>query len=86
MIWWILALAVLTILSYLVDVGGLAFLKELRIPFLQASLLSVLILLCTLGVLGRMLLMSGRSEKEGLIQKIRELEDKIKALQGKKEV
>jgi hypothetical protein len=86
MIWWILALAVLTILSYLVDVGGLAFLKELRVPFLQASLLSILILLCTLGVLGRMLLMSGRGEKEDLVQKIRELEDKIKTLQGKREV
>lgn len=86
MIWWILALAVLTILSYLVDVGGLTFLQELRVPFFHASLLSILILLCALGVLGRMLLMSGRAEKEGLTQKIRELEDKIKTLQGKREV
>ena len=86
MIWWILALAVLTILSYLVDVGALVFLQELRVPLLQASLLSVLILLCTLGVLGRMLLMAGRGEKERLTQKIRELEGKIKTLQGKREV
>jgi len=86
MVWWILALAVLTILSYLADVGGLTFLQELRVPFLQASLLSILILLCTIGALGRMLLMAGRGEKESLTQKIRELEDKIKTLQGKREV
>ena len=86
MIWWILALVVLTILSYLVDVGALTFLQDLRVPLLQASLLSILILLCTLGVLGRMLLMAGRGEKEHLTQKIRELEGKIKTLQGKKEV
>ena len=74
MIWWVLSLAVLTVLSYLADVGTLMFFRGLRIPFLNASLLSVLLLLCTLGILVRMLRLKSRGEKENLRLAISRLE------------
>lgn len=74
MVWWILFLAVLTILSYLTDVGIIGFFKDLTIPFLNASLLSFLLLLCTLGILIRMLSRKKKGEKERLMEKIRQLE------------
>jgi len=80
MIWWVLALAVLTILSYLSDVGVISFMQTLRIPFLNAFLLSILILLCTAGILGRMLFMARRGEKESLRERIVELEKNLKTL------
>jgi hypothetical protein len=74
MVYWIFFLTVLTILSYLADVGVLTFFQEIRIPFLDASLLSVLLLLCTLGILVRMLTMRRKGEKESLAARIAELE------------
>lgn len=85
MIWWVLALAVLTILSYLSDVGVLSFMQTLRIPFLNASLLSLLILLCTAGILGRMLFMAKKGEKESLREKIGDLERRLKAAPSEEE-
>jgi len=76
MIWWILVLAVLTILSYLADAGVWTLLQDIRIPFLNASLLSVLLLLCTLGILLRMLSMRSKGEKEKLRSMVRDLEKK----------
>jgi hypothetical protein len=76
MIWWILALSVLTILSYLADAGVWTLLQDIRIPMLNASLLSVLLLLCTLGILLRMLYMRSKGEKERLRSQVRELEQK----------
>ncbi len=79
MTWWILFLTVLTILSYLSDVGVLKFLQDIRIPFLHASLLSVLLLLCTLGILVRMLWMRKKGEKEALLSRLAQLEQVSKA-------
>jgi hypothetical protein len=76
MIWWILALAVLTILSYLADAGVWTLLKDISVPLLNASLLSLLLLLCTLGILIRMLCMRSRGEKEKLRAMVKELEQK----------
>ena len=81
MIWWVMALVVLTILSYLADVGVLTFLQELKIPGLSASILSILILLCTAGILARMLVMARKGEREALRQRISELEGKLRASQ-----
>ena len=74
MIWWVLVLAVLTILSYLADAGVWTLLQDIRLPMLNASLLSVLLLLCTLGILFRMLTMRSRGEKERLRSMVHELE------------
>ncbi len=76
MIWWVLVLAVLTILSYLADAGVWTLLQDIRVPLLNASLLSLLLLLCTLGILLRMLYMRSRGEKEKLRSMVHELERK----------
>jgi len=76
MIWWVLVLSALTILSYLADAGVWTLLQDIRIPILNASLLSVLLLLCTLGILIRMLYMRNRGEKERLRSMVHQLEQK----------
>lgn len=77
MIWWVSFMVILTVLSYLNDTGVIGFLKDVRIPFLEASLLSFLILVGTAGILIRMLWMRRRGEKEGLHEKIRRLEQEL---------
>jgi len=85
MIWWIFALTFVTILSYLSDVGILPFMQNLRVPFFNASILSILILLCMLGVLVRLLYMAKKGEKEILRKRINELEKQLKTPQEKEE-
>ena len=85
MAYWILILAVVTILSYLSDVGILPFLENLRIPFLNASIVSILILLCMIGVLGRMLQKAKKGEKESLKERILELEKELNTVKEKQE-
>lgn len=82
MIWWVLVLVVLAISSYLSDVGIFTFMHTLRIPLLNASLLSVLILLCTAGILGRMRWMARKGEKESLRSMIDDLEKRLKTSPG----
>jgi hypothetical protein len=79
MAWWVLALAVLSVLSYLSDVGVMTWLN-LRVPFLNASLLSVLILLAAAGGLARMLSMKRKGQRELMAKKIQDLEAKLAAL------
>lgn len=76
MIWWILALTVVTILSYFADTGVWTLLQDIKIPVLNASLLSFSLLFCTLGILLRMLMMRSRGEKEKLRSKLAQLEQK----------
>lgn len=86
MVWWVLILAVVAVTSYLSDVGVLSFMRELRVPFLNASLTSILILLCTVGLLGRMLMKMKIGKKEILADRIIELEKKMISLYGEKEL
>jgi hypothetical protein len=79
MAWWVLALAVLSVLSYLSDVGVMTWLN-LRVPFLNASLLSVLILLAAAGGLARMLSMKRKGQRELMAKKILDLEAKLATL------
>ena len=83
MIWWVLLLVVITILSYLSDVGVITFLQDWRVPFLNASALSILILLCLIGLLVRMMRMSKKGEKEALREKVRQLEKELSGLKGR---
>jgi hypothetical protein len=85
MIWWIVILAFLTILSYLSDIGVLIFLKDLRIPFLNASIMSILLLLCAAAMLIRVLLKIKQKEKERLGTKITALERELQAFKEKVE-
>lgn len=83
MIWWIMLLVILSILSYLSDVGVLSFLN-VRVPVLNASLLSLLILLAAAGLLSRMLWMKKKGRRENLETKIQELEGRLAALASEK--
>ena len=80
---WILFLAVLAILSYLTDVGMISFLQNLKVPALNASLLSVLILFSVAGLLFKMLWMRKKAEKEHLRERILELERDLRSLKDK---
>ena len=85
MILWVIILAVLTILSYLSDIGILTFLKDLRIPFLNASIMSILLLMCAAVMLIRVLLKIIQKEKEMLGTKITVLERELQAFKEKVE-
>ncbi len=82
MISWVFLLVIVTILSYLSDVGVLTFMQDLRVPFLNASLMSVLVLLCLIGLLIRMMKMSKKGEKEALKEKVKQLEKELSDLKG----
>ena len=82
MVWWVFGLVIVTILSYLSDVGVIAFMQDWKVPFLNASFLSILILLCLIGLLVRMMRMSKKGEKEILKEKIKELEKEIAKRKG----
>ena len=82
MIWWVFWLVVVTILSYLSDVGALTFLQYWKVPFLNASLTSILILLCLIGLLSRMMRMSKKGEKEALREKVKQMEKELSDLKG----
>jgi spore maturation protein SpmA len=80
MIWWVGFMVILTVLSYLNDTGVISFLGNVRIPFLDASLLSFLILVGTAGILIRMLWMRRRGEKEGLKERVKRLEKELSGI------
>jgi hypothetical protein len=77
MIWWVFLLVILSVLSYLNDTGVLSVLQNVRIPFLHASLLSFVILVCAAGILLRMLWKKKRGEKENLRERIVRLEKEL---------
>jgi len=83
MIVWVIILTVLAVLSYLSDIGVLPFLQDLRIPFLNASIMSVLLLLCAAAMLIRVLLKMKQKEKEMLGTKITALEEELQAFKEK---
>jgi len=85
MVIWILVLAVLTIFSYLSDMGLLQFLQNFRVPFLNASIMSLLILLCTAAMLVRILTKVRSKEKEALGTKVGQLYKELQALKEKQE-
>jgi large-conductance mechanosensitive channel len=78
MLWWVLLLLVLVILSYLSQLGVL-FTMQIKSPYLVATIINVLILSCIVGVVIRILKRTKKKEKETLILKVKELEDKLKA-------
>ncbi|MBC8358883.1 MAG: hypothetical protein ISS41_03820 [Candidatus Aminicenantes bacterium] len=85
MVIWILVLAVLTIFSYLSDMGLFQFLQNFRVPFLNASIMSLLILLCTAAMLVRILTKVRSKEKETLGTKVGQLYKELQALKEKQE-
>jgi len=78
MLWWVLILLVLVILSYLSQLGVL-FTMQIKSPYLVATIINIFILACIVGVVVRILKRMRRKEKETLILKVKQLEEKLKA-------
>ena len=78
MLWWVLMLLVLVILSYLSQLGVL-FAMQIKSPYLVATIINILILACIVGVVIRILKRMRKKEKETLIMKVKQLEEKLKA-------
>ncbi len=77
MLWWVLFLLVLVILSFLSQLGIL-FTMQIKSPYLVATIINIMILGCIVGVVVRILKRTKKKEKETLILKVKELEEKLK--------
>ena len=80
---WVVLLTVLLCLSYLADVGILTFLRDLRVPVLYASLTSVLLLLCLVGIYARIFKMTREGRKEFLEKRVEKLDAELKSIKEK---
>jgi len=78
MLWWVLFLLVLVILSYLSQLGIL-FTMQIKSPYLVATIINIMILGCIVGVVVRILKRMRKKEKETLVLKVKDLEEKLKA-------
>ncbi len=78
MLSWVLMLLVLVILSYLSQLGVL-FTMQIKSPYLVATIINIMILGCIVGVVVRILKRMRKKEKETLVLKIKDLEEKLKA-------
>ncbi len=76
MLWWILILLVLEILSFLSQLDIL-FTMQIKSPYLAATIINIMILACIVGVVVRILKRMRKKEKETLLLKIKELEEKL---------
>jgi len=82
MLWWVLFLLVLVILSYLSQLGIL-FTMQIKSPYLVATIINIMILSCIVGVVVRILKRMRKKEKETLVLKVKDLEEKLKAAKEK---
>ncbi len=78
MLWWVLLLLVVVILSFLSQLDIL-FTMQMRNKYLVAAIINIMVLACTVGVVVRILKRMKGKEKETLILKVKELEEKLKA-------
>ncbi|MFH0796390.1 MAG: hypothetical protein V2A65_04950 [Candidatus Omnitrophota bacterium] len=89
MIVWALIVVAVAILSYLGDVGVNTLIFNKRVPLpgftCNPSLASVLLMLCGLGMMGRIKYMMKKGGKEKLRERVQELEKKLeeKTVKGK---
>ena len=78
MLWWVLMLLVLVILSYLTQLA-IYFEMQIRYPYIVSAAINILILACIVGVVVRILRRMRKKEKETLILKVKDLENKLKS-------
>ncbi len=79
MVIWVIILSIITIFSYLSDTGILSFLQKLRVPVINASLTSLLLLVVTFVMLARLLVKIKSREREAMGTKITQLERELEA-------
>ncbi len=51
---------------------------QMKSPYIVSAIITILIMVCTVGVVFRILRMMKKKEKETLILKVKELEEKLK--------
>ncbi|MCK4249062.1 MAG: hypothetical protein KAX15_04715 [Candidatus Omnitrophica bacterium] len=73
MIAWSFMVVFIAIVSYLVDVGVISFL-DMKAPVLEASVMSVILMLCGLGMMFRVGAMMKKGARESMRERIEELE------------
>jgi large-conductance mechanosensitive channel len=78
MLGWVVFLLVLVILSFLAQLDILLTM-QMKSPYLVSAIITILIMACTVGVVVRILRRMRKKEKETLILKVKELEEKLKA-------
>ena len=81
MVIWAIFIVVMAIFSYLNDVGINTFIFNQRLEFLGISypptVASVFLMLCSLGILGRILYMMKKGPREKLEKRLKELEKQV---------
>ena len=76
MVWWILAVVAIALCSFLADVGVLTVLRE-PVPFLGGSTISVVLLVCCMGMLLRVARLSRRGQRESMKERMDHLADEL---------
>ena len=79
MVRWILTVVVVCLFSYLADVGVFPILRE-PAPFFGGSTISVVLMVCCIGMLARVARLSRRREKESLKRRVDHLEENLQKL------
>jgi len=85
MLWWVLFLLVLVILSFLAQLDILLTM-QMKSPYLVSAIITILIMACTVGVVVRILKRMRKKEKETLVLKVKDLEEKLKATKEKNSI
>lgn len=79
MIWWTLAVTTVALCSYLTDVEVITIFSG-RVPFIGGSTISVLLMVCCIGMLVRIARLSRRGDRESMKNRVSHLEGEIKNL------
>ncbi len=85
--WWALVGVVLSITAFMADLGMLAFPRQAVVPALAVgspSYHTLFLFLIVFGILGRMLHMERRREKESLREQVEALQKKVEELKKEK--
>jgi len=62
---------------------GILFTMQIKSPYLVATIINIMILSCIVGVVVRILKRMRKKEKETLVLKVKDLEEKLKAAKEK---
>ena len=82
--WWVLIGIIVTFLAFMADLGMVEFPRKPVIPALSGgspTILTMLLFLIVFGILGRMLQMARRREKEFLQSQVVKLKERIEELE-----
>ncbi len=76
---WMFALMIISLLSYLADMGFLSFLRE-PVPYIRGSTISVIMMICWIGMMARVAKLARRGRREKLKERVDHLEGELKKI------